>query len=70
MCVCNHKVFLSNNSPSIMAAEAPGAANANFLPVDQNQQKLNDFFGGDLKGISLNHSTKIPYTFNHNVNNK
>ena len=30
-------------------SEAPGGPPQNFLPVDQNQQKLNDFFGGDLK---------------------
>ncbi len=35
-----------------MAADTPGGS-SNLLPVDQNQQKLNDFFGGDLKGTLL-----------------
>ena len=34
-----------------MTSEAPGGPPDKFLPVDENQQKLNDFFGGDLKGI-------------------
>eukprot|EP01084_Bolivina_argentea_P198994 340583_1 len=32
-----------------MASEISSVPPSSFLPVDQSQQKLNDFFGGDLK---------------------